>query len=339
VFPLSQRKRSLRGRWVGLVVALAAAALYRVELVAWIAGDGPAPHAEGAHVAFYTCSMDPSVQADHPGNCPICGMALTPVSEEERSSGVVRIAANVRRQINLAVAPIELRAMHTRAVASGEVVADSAKAPDRAASHRAPDRTARDRATPGGALVVARIYRGTAGELQPGQSVAVAIPDEPLIQWSGVLEAPRAGDEPGQLRVRVADPDRVLRPGQHAEVQIDQPSATLCVAARSGGAGPCDRELAPRPAIPAGAVLQVGPQRVVFVDLGDGRFEPRTPKLGMQADGFVEVIDGLAKTDRVVIRGMFLLAAESRIRSDSALWSVRTEPAPAVRAGSRRSAP
>jgi hypothetical protein len=304
VFPLSQNKRSRHWRWVGLAVALAAAGLYRAELVAWIAGDGPAPHAEGATVAFYTCSMDPSVEADRPGSCPICGMALTPVSEEERSSGIVRIAASVRQQIGITVAPVEARVMRTRAVASGEVVADGAAASDRAA--------------PGGALIVARVYRGDAGELQPGRSVAVAIPDVPLTHWSGVLEAPRAGDEPGALRVRVDDPERMLRQGQHAEVQID-------------------RELAPRPAIPAAAVLQVGPQRAVFVDLGDGRFAPRTPKLGMQVDGFVEVIDGLAAGDRVVVHGTFLIAAESRIRSDSPLWSVRTEPAPTLRAGSGRS--
>lgn len=30
---------------------------------------------------FYTCSMDPQVVSDKPGNCPICGMPLTPVKK------------------------------------------------------------------------------------------------------------------------------------------------------------------------------------------------------------------------------------------------------------------
>jgi len=30
---------------------------------------------------FYTCSMDPQVISDKPGNCPICGMKLTPVKK------------------------------------------------------------------------------------------------------------------------------------------------------------------------------------------------------------------------------------------------------------------
>ena len=28
---------------------------------------------------LYTCGMDPQVLQNHPGNCPICGMKLTPV--------------------------------------------------------------------------------------------------------------------------------------------------------------------------------------------------------------------------------------------------------------------
>ncbi|MEI8244129.1 MAG: efflux RND transporter periplasmic adaptor subunit, partial [bacterium] len=49
----------------------------------WL-GRGPfAPRAPSAGAMqpkqLYTCGMDPQVIQDHPGNCPICGMALTPV--------------------------------------------------------------------------------------------------------------------------------------------------------------------------------------------------------------------------------------------------------------------
>ena len=33
----------------------------------------------GQKLAYYTCSMHPSVKSDKPGSCPICGMVLTPV--------------------------------------------------------------------------------------------------------------------------------------------------------------------------------------------------------------------------------------------------------------------
>src|SRR4051812_18495856 len=44
--------------------------------------DGPADEAlSGASThAIYICPMDPEVRQDHPGPCPICGMALEPLS-------------------------------------------------------------------------------------------------------------------------------------------------------------------------------------------------------------------------------------------------------------------
>src|SRR6476661_2447375 len=30
------------------------------------------------HKTIYTCPMHPQIEQDHPGNCPICGMALEP---------------------------------------------------------------------------------------------------------------------------------------------------------------------------------------------------------------------------------------------------------------------
>ena len=32
---------------------------------------------------LYTCGMHPQVIQDHPGNCPICGMKLTPDSQTD----------------------------------------------------------------------------------------------------------------------------------------------------------------------------------------------------------------------------------------------------------------
>ena len=35
------------------------------------------------NIAYWTCSMHPSVQTDEPGQCPICNMDLIPVHEED----------------------------------------------------------------------------------------------------------------------------------------------------------------------------------------------------------------------------------------------------------------
>lgn len=78
-------------------------------------------------------------------------------------------------------------------------------------------------------------------------------------------------------------------------------------------------------AVPARAVLYVGPRRIAFVEARSGALEPRELQLGAASNGYVEVVRGLAVGDRVVVRGQFLLAAESRLRSDSALWSGRID--------------
>ncbi|HVR45000.1 MAG TPA: efflux RND transporter periplasmic adaptor subunit, partial [Thermoanaerobaculia bacterium] len=49
-----------------------------------------AAHGHASETAYYTCSMHPSVKQESPGTCPICSMDLTPVTEEELTSGIIR---------------------------------------------------------------------------------------------------------------------------------------------------------------------------------------------------------------------------------------------------------
>jgi hypothetical protein len=274
----------------GLAALAVLIVVYHDELAGWIGGDRDATGSGDAPVAFYTCPMDPSVESDHPGPCPICGMALTPVSREERRSGVVRVAPAARARLGVVVARVELRPLVRRVVASGEVLD--------------PPHAAADRAS-----IAARVYRGDAREVQPGQAVHVSAPELPLTQFTGTVESPRPGDAPGELRFAVDDPGHALRPGMRVGAQLEV-------------------ELSARLVVPAEAVVYAGSRRIVFVEHGNGRFEPRTPKLGITAAGLVEVLDGLAAGESVVVTGTFLLAAESRLRSDGSLWSDLVKPGP-----------
>lgn len=58
------------------------------------------PSSAGASdgIAFWTCSMHPSVKSQDPGTCPICKMDLTSVTNEEVQSGVIFVDAQ-RRQL------------------------------------------------------------------------------------------------------------------------------------------------------------------------------------------------------------------------------------------------
>jgi Cu(I)/Ag(I) efflux system membrane fusion protein len=79
--------------------------------------------------------------------------------------------------------------------------------------------------------------------------------------------------------------------------------------------------------VPDSAVLDSGTRQVVLVQLGEGSFEPRTIKIGHQADGFSEVLAGLADGETVVTRANFLIDAESNLKSAlDSLSSAETTP-------------
>jgi Cu(I)/Ag(I) efflux system membrane fusion protein len=83
----------------------------------------------------------------------------------------------------------------------------------------------------------------------------------------------------------------------------------------------------PKPVVnlPDTAIVDTGDRQVVFLDLGDGRFEPRNVKTGLRGDGRVEVMAGVKAGDRVVVAANFLLDAESNLTS--ALNSMTLEEA------------
>ena len=71
----------------------------------------------------------------------------------------------------------------------------------------------------------------------------------------------------------------------------------------------------PTLAVPASAVIDSGDRQVVLVAKGEGRFEPRSVKLGRAGEGYVEVLDGVNAGEEVVTSATFLIDAESNLRA------------------------
>ncbi len=67
--------------------------------------------------------------------------------------------------------------------------------------------------------------------------------------------------------------------------------------------------------IPSQAVIRSGRRNIAVVDLGQGRFAPREVVLGAEADGYVEVVEGLSDGDRIVVSAQFLIDSESNLRA------------------------
>ena len=66
--------------------------------------------------------------------------------------------------------------------------------------------------------------------------------------------------------------------------------------------------------VPTEAVMETGEHQYVFVDVGEGYFEPRQVDAGAEADSLRVIERGLEAGERVVTAANFLIDAESRLR-------------------------
>jgi RND family efflux transporter MFP subunit len=98
-----------------------------------------------------------------------------------------------------------------------------------------------------------------------------------------------------KVRLEADNPGYLLRPDMFVDVELPV-------------------ELGPAIAVPEGAVLDTGKRQVVFVESGEGIFEPRKVRTGWRYGGKVEILSGLMEGEKVVTSGNFLLDSESRMR-------------------------
>lgn len=67
--------------------------------------------------------------------------------------------------------------------------------------------------------------------------------------------------------------------------------------------------------IPQEAVIDSGVRKVVFVSLGNGKFQPRDVKLGAEGNSHeFQILEGLEEGEKIVLSGQFMLDSESRLR-------------------------
>jgi RND family efflux transporter MFP subunit len=145
----------------------------------------------------------------------------------------------------------------------------------------------------------ADVFEYEASMVSVGQRAVMTLPGFPGAAFAGRISYiyPQLNPDTHTLRVRLdlQNPKFLLKPGMYSNVEIKV------------GLG---RSLV----VPPDAVLDSGTHQMVFLDRGNGYFEPRGVELGEPADDYAVITHGLRRGDRVVTRANFLLDSESNLR-------------------------
>jgi len=143
----------------------------------------------------------------------------------------------------------------------------------------------------------ANVFEKDLQQVRPGQEVKLTVPAFPGSTFSGKVILINSVVDPDtrtvKVRTEVANPDGRLKPDMFANVQIVTALNRTAIS------------------IPQSAVLNDEGKTVVFIADGNG-YKKRQVQAGIQNNDRVEIIDGLAAGDKVVVKGNYLLLQQSK---------------------------
>lgn len=149
--------------------------------------------------------------------------------------------------------------------------------------------------------VIADVFEQDIGLVKTGAKALVHINAYPDKRFEGTISyvypTLQADTRTVQVRIELANPGQLLKPGMYAQVELPVGGRSKVVV------------------IPNSAVIDSGTRRIVLVQAGEGRFEPREVRLGQRSDNQVEVLDGIKEGEAVVVTANFLIDAESNLKA------------------------
>ncbi len=149
--------------------------------------------------------------------------------------------------------------------------------------------------------ILADVYENQAPFIRAGSKALITSQDQNRELEATVSRAEPTFDEATRtlkVRLETDNPGLALKPGMFVDVRFDI-------------------ELPPSLAVPAEAIVDSGLRKTVFVERGNGYFEPRSVETGWRLSDQVEVTKGLMVGERIVISGTFLIDSESRMKAAS----------------------
>src|SRR5450830_1819456 len=169
--------------------------------------------------------------------------------------------------------------------------------------------------------VIADVFEQDIGLVKNGAKATVSINAYPDKAFAGrvtyVYPTLKAETRTVAVRVELANPGLLLKPGMFAQVELSTSAKGQFVT------------------VPLSAVIDSGTRQMVLISLGEGRFAPRDVQLGARSDTHVEIRDGIKDGERVVVAANFLIDAESNLKAAVGGFGEASAPAaPAAPAAS-----
>ena len=135
--------------------------------------------------------------------------------------------------------------------------------------------------------------------IRVGEKAAISLSYFPGKEFSSNIDyvyPTIAGDtRSAKVRFTISNPGNKLKPQMYTNVEVKI-------------------DLGNKLVIPDDAVLDAGKRQVVYVDKGEGNFEPREVSIGMKADGMVEITKGLKAGERVASAANFMIDSEAKLK-------------------------
>ena len=148
--------------------------------------------------------------------------------------------------------------------------------------------------------IMADVFEYEAPNIHMGQTAHVSVQALPGKTFNARIDyiQPEVDPMTRTLKVRLDmnNPGVLLKPDMYADIEfrVNVP-AKLTVSAE--------------------AVLDAGERKTVFVDRGNGYFEPRQVKTGERVGERIQILSGLSAGERVVTSGNFLIDSESQLKA------------------------
>jgi Cu(I)/Ag(I) efflux system membrane fusion protein len=147
--------------------------------------------------------------------------------------------------------------------------------------------------------VIADIYEADLPLIRPNQEALIVLAAYPEKEYRSRIDfiyPSLAGEtRTAKARFTIPNPGEKLKPQMFTDVEIKI-------------------DLGKRLTVPDDSVIDTGLRQIVYVDKGDGNFEPREVMLGARNEGFREVLRGLKPGEKVAASAAFLIDSEAQLR-------------------------